>query len=161
MCRLRLQGWRSNRFFQNVGDDMSLYASTHPQRQYCSWLPWFALWHCLCHNWGTNSGLVDCYIFHVFRWKNSKTWIDVTHKCFVSYTCVSLGKVNVHVCTYCMLFLHTACWVDQLRALALNRQPHDVYPLLFEGHLRKVLWVFLCNCIYQQADMTGPGSQRV
>jgi hypothetical protein len=28
-----------------------------------------------------------------------------------------------------------------------NRLSHDIDMLLFEGPLRKVLWVFLCNCI--------------
>jgi hypothetical protein len=30
---------------------------------------------------------------------------------------------------------------------------HDIYLLVVEGHLRKVLWVALCNCIYLQGGL--------
>jgi hypothetical protein len=51
-------------------------------------------------------GLIEAMLA-ASQWKKLKAWIGMTHRCLVSCTRVSQGKVNMYVLY--ALFLHTTC----------------------------------------------------
>jgi hypothetical protein len=42
---------------------------------------------------------------------------------------------------------------DILMFIGKNGLSHEIHLLLFRSNLKKVFWVFLCNCIYYQAAL--------